>query len=203
MRAFAFSSLVGGLFLFLGIASCGEYPVHWYSLCHDDDGHEVPCCTKWPNAQPCPDDAGADGDVDGGTTDASDDGETDAGADDGGPPASECPGQCIPTIGGGFDLFPSYVWIGPESEAPPPGLSGMSWESSLDVMFAEPNCPACSCVAPTNPVDGCALPAVWSVESNVCQDPSSSIATSFDPPMNWAGSCTSENPIMGGLVCDG
>lgn len=181
----------------------GEYQVYGYSICHDENDQVVPCCSKWPNARPC-DDAGTDGDVDGGTSDASDEGESDAGADDGGPPADEvCPWACTPVGGAGFDPFPSYVWFGEEDQTPPPALNGWKWESWVDLDLKEPTCPTCSCIAPTNPSDGCMLPAVWSVESKVCQEPSSPFVTPFDPPTNWTGSCTSTNPIAEGVLCNG
>jgi len=203
MRAFAFSTLASGLVFLIGLASCGEYQVYGYSICHDENDQVVPCCSKWPNARPCTD-AGTDGDVDGGTSDASDDSETDAGSDDGGPPADEvCPWACTPVGGAGFDPFPSYVWFGKEDQASPPPLEGLQWTSWVDVNLKQPTCPTCSCIAPTNPSDGCVLPPVWSVESKVCQEISSPSVTPFDPPTNWTGSCSSTNPIAEGLMCDG
>src|SRR5689334_22387259 len=119
MRAFVFSTLVGGLFLLIGLASCGEYPVELVPVCRDANHQRVPCCGKWPDTHPCPD-GGVDDDA-GADADASDDGDVDAGAEDGGPPADVvCPWACTPTGGAGFDPFPSYVWIGEEGEMPPP-----------------------------------------------------------------------------------
>ncbi len=166
----------------------------------------VPCCDKGTKKErPCdPADAGADA-----ATDASDDGDADAGADDGGPAGGDegsslvCPWSCTPVGGGGFDPFPSYVWIGPEATSPPETLDGFAWTSWVDVKFADPNCPACSCIAPSAPADGCVLPAVWTVESTACQDPSLPVVAPFDPPLNWDGMCSSTNPIASGLTCDG
>ncbi len=135
------------------------------------------------------------------SADASDGTESDAGADDGGPPASVCPWPCTSTGGGGFNAFPSYVWIEGETPTPQP-LTGIPWTSWIDVEFAEPNCPSCTCVAPTLPEDGCRLPIVWNAESTTCQEASLPNITPFDPPSGWTGSCTSTNPIAGGLLCN-
>lgn len=170
------------------------------SRCFDIKTETYVCCDPETPRSFYMCDAGVDAEV---SADASDDGEADAGSDDGGPPAAVCPWPCTPVGGGGFDPFPSYVWMGEEAASPPPGLDGFVWTSWVDVKFAEPECPACSCSAPTNPSDGCVLPMVWSVESTVCQDPSSPSVTPFDPPLNWAGSCTSTNPIAAGILCDG
>ncbi len=168
-------------------------------------GHFECCDEDTPRDHPACLDGGADA-----STDAAPDGEADAGTDDGGPPADDggppaevCPWACTPVGGAGFGPFPSYVWFGTEDQPPPPPLGKWNWESWVDVKLDQPTCPTCSCIAPTNSNDGCVLPAVWSVESKVCQELSSPSVTPFDPPANWTGSCTSTNPITEGLLCGG
>jgi hypothetical protein len=170
---------------------CFDTTTNDFFCCDEDTPRDHPACNGGA-------DAGADGDAD-----AANDGNVDAGSDDGGPPATVCPWACTPTAGGGFDAFPSYVWFEKEGDPQPLPLDGLASTSWLDVEFDELTCPTCSCVAPTNPVGGCVLPMVWSVESTVCQDPSSPIVTPFDPPLNWTGSCTSSNLIEAGFLCDG
>jgi hypothetical protein len=194
-----------GYFLALLVTLTGcdtVYTINAFSDCFDPEKRDYYCCDKdTPPEHPLctgAGDAGADGDADAGT-----DSDVDAGADDGGPPAAVCPWACTPTAGGGFDSLPSYVWFEKEGNPQPLPLDGLPSTSWLDVEFDELTCPTCSCVAPTNPSDGCVMPTVWSVESTVCQDPSSPTVTPFDPPLNWDGSCTSTNPIAAGLLCEG
>lgn len=168
---------------------CFDTTTETYVCCDPDTPESYAMCDAGT-------DAGSDADAD-----ASDGNEADAGADDGGPPAAVCPWSCTPTGGGGFDPFPSYVWFEEPGKLPPKPLDGLAWISWVDVEFAEPTCPPCSCFAPTNSIDGCALPAVWDVESTACQDPSSPSVTTFDSPANWDGSCTSANAIEAGLLC--
>lgn len=208
MRRFVFLVLAAGLLASAGAGGC-IYPVNFYPNCYNEFTKTWSCCDpEWtpPDHPICAGDAGVDAEVG-----ASDAGEADAGTDDGGPPADDggppadevCPWACTPTGGGGFDPFPSYVWFGKETDPPPPSLDGLPWSSWVDVDLEAPSCPTCSCIAPTNPSDGCVLPTVWSVESKVCQEPSSPSVTPFDPPLNWAGSCTSTNPIAEGVICEG
>lgn len=167
---------------------CFDTTTQTYVCCDPDTPESYSMC-----------DAGAGSDA---SADASDGGEVDAGTDDGGPPAAVCPWPCTSTGGGGFNPFPSYVWI--EGEAPmPQPLAGIPWTSWIDVAFAEPNCPSCSCAAPTQPEDGCNVPVVWNAESKTCQEVYPPNITPFDPPPNWTGSCTATNPIAGGMLCNG
>jgi hypothetical protein len=188
------------LSLLVALTGCDTvYYVNSYSDCYNPEKKDFDCCDPdTPRDHPaCTGDAGADGEADAGT-----DGDVDADADDGGPHAAVCPWPCTSVGGGGFNPFPSYVWI--EGEAPPPQpLKGIPWTSWIGVEFAEPNCPTCSCVAPTLPEDGCVLPSTWSAESTACGDASAPNITSFDPLLDWTGSCTSTNPIAGGMLCDG
>lgn len=199
---------VCAVFLLAALSACDEFGARIVeaSPCFEYDdppyytkGHFW-CCDPWtPRDHPACLDGGADA-----GTDASDDGEAGASDDDGGPPAGEvCPWACTPVGGAGFDPFPSYVWFGKDDEVPPPPLGGWKWKSWVDVDLKNPTCPTCSCIAPTNPSDGCVLPAVWSIESKVCQELSSPSVTPFDPPLNWTGSCTATNSIAEGLMCEG
>jgi hypothetical protein len=203
----ALSPIVCAVSLLLGLTACDSFGRDWVgnSRCfvYDDPDYKTghfECCDEYtPRDHPACLDGGADA-----GTDASDDGEADASTDDGGPPADDvCPWACTPVGGAGFDPFPSYVWIGEETDQPPPPLEGLVWKSWVDVKLEEPTCPACSCIAPTNPSDGCVLPTVWNVQSTVCQEVSLPSVTPFDPPANWTGSCTSTNPIAEGLMCEG
>jgi hypothetical protein len=201
MRKFVFVVLAAGLLASVGASGCIQV-LNWYSNCYDKPTESWHCCDpEWtpPDHPICTGDAGVDAEAD-----ASEAGESDAGADDGGPPADEvCPWACTPTGGAGFDPFPSYVWFGEESDVAPPPLEGLPWSSWVDVDLKAPPCPPCSCIAPTNSTDGCVLPTVWSVESKVCQELSPPTVTPFEPPANWAGSCTSTNPIAEGVMCNG
>ncbi|HRI71037.1 MAG TPA: hypothetical protein PK156_42690 [Polyangium sp.] len=203
----ALSPILCAVSLLVGLAACDslgrDLVGHSRCFVFDDPNYKTghfECCDEYtPRDHPACLDGGADA-----GTDASDDGDVDAGADDGGPPADEvCPWACTPVGGAGFDPFPSYVWFGEEGAVPPPPLTGFEFKSWVDVDLKVPPCPTCSCIAPTNPNDGCVLPAVWSVESKVCQELSSPSVTPFDPPANWAGSCTSTNPIAEGVMCEG
>lgn len=193
-----------GWFLLLLVALAGcelGRTINAFSDCYDPEKRDYFCCDRdTPPEHPlCTGaaDAGADGDAD-----AETDGEADAGGDDGGPPAAVCPWRCTSTGGGGFNPFPSYVWI--EGEAPmPQPLTGIPWTSWINVEFAEPNCPTCSCIAPTLAEDGCTLPVVWNAESTMCQEASPPTITPFYPPPDWTGGCTATNPIAGGLLCSG
>lgn len=193
---------MGVVFLLAALSACDELGQDLVaaSYCYDLEKHDYWCCDRWtPRDHPACNDAGADA-----STDASDTGEVDASSDDGGPPADEvCPWACTPVGGAGFDPFPSYVWFGIETDPSPPPLEGLKWTSWVDVKLKEPTCPTCSCIAPTNWSVGCVFPTVWNVESKTCQELSSPSVTPFDPPLNWAGSCTSTNPITEGLMCGG
>jgi len=202
VRAFKnIASCLGTLIAF-ALAACDaescDGNIELVSVCYNDADEEVPCCGPAGNKYACPPDAGDDADADAGD-------DADAGEDDGGPEAgssSSCPehAQCMPPGGGGFDYYPSYVWMGKETDSPPPPLPGTPYENWVDVVFAEPDCPTCSCAAP---VTGCVLPNSWNVNSTVCQDISSPHVTPFDPPVAWDGSCSSSSQIPAGILCDG
>ncbi len=198
MRSFkTFASYLGLLIIF-GLAACDaescDGNIELVSVCYNDAQEEVPCCGPAGEKYACPPDAGDDADVD-----AGDGAEVDAGEDDGGP-GSTCPGDCITPGSGGFNRHPSYVWFGQETDPPPPPLPAEPYESWVDVAFAEPSCPICSCVAPSV---GCVLPSACDAKSTACQDNSLSTLTPFDPPADWDGSCSSSSPIPAGVLCEG
>jgi hypothetical protein len=184
----------------LELVACGVSTSEFVSVCYNDAQEEVPCCGPAGEKYACPPDAGDDADVD-----AGDDAEADAGEDDGGPEAGSdgsaffCPGQCVPQGGGGFSESPLFVWMGQEWETPPAPLAkNTAWTGWVDVTFAEPNCPTCTCAAP---VGGCELPGSWTANSSVCQALPSANQTMFDAPTPWDGSCSATNSIPAGMVC--
>jgi hypothetical protein len=187
-----------GYLITVGLAACDSDlfngVVSANTVCRNDAGVRVPCCGPPGEKYACPPDAGDDADADAGN-------DVDAGEDDEGP-GSACPepAQCITPGGGGFDDVPSYVWMGKETDPPPPPLPAERYESWVDVVFAEPMCPTCSCAAPA---PGCVVPTSWDVHSTSCQDISSSTVTSFDPLAGWDGSCSSSSQIPAGVLCDG
>jgi hypothetical protein len=178
MRKFVILILVAGLAASGGASGC--YYDIYVNACWDWKAHgwrptdgyvdpDNPNCCYDPGVikgRACgKPDAGADA-----CTDAGAEGESDAGSDDAGPPADEvCPWACTPVGGAGFDPFPSYVWFGEEDAMPPPPLGVLKLESWVDVDLKTPKCPTCSCIAPTNPSDGCVLPTC--VKSLVVQPP--------------------------------
>ena len=199
MRAFRILAWYLGVLVAFGVAACGFATSEYVSVCYNDAQEEVPCCGPAGEKYACPPDAGDDADVDAGD-------DVDASDDDGGPEAGPdasslvCPGQCVPSGGGGWGDTPSFVWMGKETDPPAPPLPGMAWVTWVDVVFAEPVCPACSCAPPDV---GCTMPSSWAANSTACQDLPSPYITPFDAPIGWDGSCTAANPIPGGAMCEG
>ncbi|MDC3956257.1 hypothetical protein KEG38_20520 [Polyangium jinanense] len=194
MRAFTVFASYLGLLIALGLAACGVARSEYVSVCYNDAQEEVPCCGPAGEKYACPPDAGDDADVDAGD-------DVDAGEEDGGPEAgTSCPGQCVTPGIGVWEHFPSFVWMGKETDPLPPPLPGTVRETWVDVTFAEPACPACSCATPS---DACILPAAWNVESTACQDNTIPTITSFGAPAGWDGTCSPENALPAGLDCGG
>jgi len=198
VRAFRTSASYLGALIALGLAACDAEScvsiTEGYTICYNDADEEVPCCGPAGEKYACPPDGGDDAAADAGD-------EADAGDDDGGPEAGSpgCPGQCVQG-GGGWEDTPSFIWMGKETDTPPPPLTADMHVRWVDVSFAEPTCPACACAVPAT---GCVLPSVWNVRSTVCQDLSSPFVTPFDPPVGWDGTCTSTTQIPAGALCDG
>jgi hypothetical protein len=91
---------------------------------------------------------------------------------------------------------PSWVWIGPEDQAPecPQGPTSVSYEGRADLV-APSVCEACTCDPPTG---SCALPTKLTASAAECYAPGAS--TSFDAPIPWDGSCDGATQVPGGAA---
>lgn len=170
----------------------------------DHNGHHDPCCY----VDPCHDeDAGTDGGADA-EADAQEDAEAGPPADDGGLDAGpdaqadagpSCPGACVDAPPLGWS-DPALLWLGPMGSAPPScpaeaPVVGFQGFADLDAPPA--SCGACSCSASTA---SCTLPASFTASTAAC-NPGGGVATSFDAPAAWDGSCTADNAIGQGQMC--
>lgn len=92
---------------------------------------------------------------------------------------------------------PSWVWIGPEEQAPEClyGPASVSYEGRADLV-APPFCEACTCDPPTG---SCALPSKLTASTMACNI-SGGVSTSFDAPDPWDGSCDSTTQVPGGAA---
>jgi hypothetical protein len=91
---------------------------------------------------------------------------------------------------------PSWLWIGPEDQAPecPLGSVTISYEGHADLV-APSLCEACTCEPPTG---SCALPEALTASTAVCGTPGAT--TSFDAPASWNGSCDSTTQTPSGAA---
>jgi hypothetical protein len=121
------------------------------------------------------------------------DGGTDGGTDAGGEPSCEV-GEFV-HWSHGWDS-PSWVWIGPEDQAPecPQGPTSISYEGRTDLV-ASPVCEVCTCEPPTG---SCALPSTLTASTAVCGTPGAT--TSFNAPSLWNGSCDGSTQVPGGAA---
>ena len=89
---------------------------------------------------------------------------------------------------------PSWLWIGPENQAPecPLGSATISYEGHADLV-APSVCEACTCEPPTG---ACALPSTLTASTMACNISGGS-STSFNAPTPWDGSCdsTTQTPV--------
>jgi hypothetical protein len=116
-------------------------------------------------------------------------------------PIGSCDGVCVATRPNGWD-FPTLVWIGLESNAPPcpETASTVGYEGRADPS-ASIHCEPCQCGSPTG---SCGLPATLTASSTPCPGTdSSAVHTPFDPPSAWDGGCTTSDAIDAGQLCDG
>ena len=92
---------------------------------------------------------------------------------------------------------PSWVWIGPEEQAPEClyGPASVSYEGRADLV-APPFCEACTCDPPTG---SCALPSKLTASTMACNI-SGGVSTSFDAPDPWDGSCDGATQVPGGAA---
>ena len=136
------------------------------------------CCSKACTAGVCEGDASTDGPIE-----------------------SACSGVCRDAQPQGWD-FPSIVWMGAESDAPPcpNAASVLAYQGRADPT-APVVCGKCSCGGPTG---SCGLPATLTASSAACPgtDPNA-VVTPFDPPSGWDGGCTANDAVGAGQLCDG
>ena len=169
--------------LLVALAGCDYYDLVDAYWCPDPDkGH------KDANGQPDPchrhDPPAADGGV----------------PEDGGTP---CPGdgRCVPRAPEAW-IGPVILWTGPEANAPlcPPSAGFEAYVGYAD-LDAPTTCGACKC---DPPIGSCALPATMTAAAGSCPGNGPGVVhTSFDPPMNWGGTCTAANSVNAGKLCGG
>lgn len=128
--------------------------------------------------------------------------DADAGnARDAAAPIGACPGQCLRGPPFGWEP-PGLLWFGPELQAPPcPDVAGaLAYEGHGDLNAAN-SCGECQCDPPAG---WCELPATLTANAATCAmtDPSTA-RTAFDPPLAWDGSCTTNDSVATGQLCDG
>jgi hypothetical protein len=123
------------------------------------------------------------------------------------PDPNACKGDCVPEASGPTALDwtwePLVVWFGSKSEVVAKDCPvGTPYEKSLvfDKLVAPPaKCDACTCL----PEGSCTeLPSTIEIRSGKCGVPNVE-TTPFDGPPNWDGSCTSENAMVAGQLCNG
>ena len=92
---------------------------------------------------------------------------------------------------------PSWLWIGPEDQAPecPFGPASVSYEGRTDLV-APTACEACTCQPPTG---SCALPSKLTASKSVCSIPGAP-TTSFNAPAPWDGHCDSTTQVPQGAA---
>ncbi len=92
---------------------------------------------------------------------------------------------------------PSWLWIGPEDQAPecPLGSATIAYEGHTDLV-APPFCEACTCEPPTG---SCALPSTLTASTTACSMPGGS-STSFNAPTTWDGHCDSSTQTPSGAA---
>lgn len=160
--------------------------------------------------KPCRNDgAGTDSTPD---TDAGTDADTDASSAINDIPGftpwewSVCPGACVPepsdTSAGAWPNEPLLVWMGPLADMPtecPKEAPFMKWKR-YDKLVAPPaQCEVCSCES-AGTCSG--LPASIEIHSGACNASNVEVRP-FDGPANWNGSCTSNNSMPAGTLCNG
>jgi len=117
--------------------------------------------------------------------------------DAGGP---ECSGQCVPNAPLGWSE-PVLVWSGDIQEGPgcPAHAPTIGYEGYAGFGATPLACPKCECEPPEGTT--CVLPESWRASSALCYQPGTTVV--FDAPPGWDGSCTTENAIAAGAVCNG
>lgn len=122
------------------------------------------------------------------------------------PPQSACPGTCaapVPDWEGPYHLITSPA--SPSSPATPLSCPAQSpvLHTALFADFLAPDaphvCPVCTC-APSE--TNCTPPIEWHASTEEAPG-DAGILTAFDAPPGWDGSCTSDNAIPPGALCEG
>lgn len=111
-----------------------------------------------------------------------------------------CAGVCLPNSKWGWE-GPVALWVGKKAEQPDPACAAAGWfDSFTGYLEPEPQpltCPQCACDLPS---EVCTPGTGWKVHSEVgC----AGTATDFSAPAGWDGTCTEENAIPEGELCDG
>lgn len=95
----------------------------------------------------------------------------------------------------------TMVSIGkPDELQPCPSWAPVGFEGFTELTVAPHACAACTC-APAS----CALPEAMHVSAAPCADADAAASISFDAPGHgaWEGTCTTENAIAPGQMCEG
>ena len=109
-----------------------------------------------------------------------------------------CDGQCLAHGPLGWSE-PALLWAGDMEQAPacPDGASAIGYEGYSGFGTALP-CSPCACDPP--PSVSCAMPETWTASSVACSGPGAT--TPFNAPAGWDGSCTAEDAIPAGALCN-
>lgn len=128
---------------------------------------------------------------------------TDAGSDAtaDGPIGPMCDGQCVALAPNGWDS-PSIVWMGLERDAPPcPETALQLGFEGRSGLVATNQCGSCTC---DPPVGTCQLPDSITANAAACANINASTpSTPFDAPAGWDGSCTNNDAVSSGKLCNG
>ena len=117
-------------------------------------------------------------------------------------PIESCAGLCLPIEPLGWEP-PSLLWIGAEADAPtcPNIAPALGYEGNANLGTSPLPCTTCSC---SPPAGACALPAMMTASALVCPGTApSALSSPFDPPSGWDGTCTANDAIPVGQLCDG
>ena len=114
-----------------------------------------------------------------------------------------CQGVCVPGRPSLWD-GPVLLWTGDEADVPRcSDIVGGLYDAYTGYGYPDGSilCGACTCGPPSG---SCELPATLTTAAASCAGNSPSVAhLSFDPPAEWIGTCTAENAIPVGKLCDG
>ena len=114
-----------------------------------------------------------------------------------------CPETCypVPTPSPWYKNGYVLLWRGAPDETPldcPDNAPTNWWNGYANLVPTA--CPQCTCQPPQG---SCSLPATLKAYYSPCPPPANTPFESFDPPMNWDGSCTTVNPVTADPSCSG